>query len=184
MNESFRASTILKYISNNRGYAPSSRYKININNPSIAKQRENDMVGHTCHSLSIPGISFEVEDYTQGYGSTYPFPVQQEYENVEMTFRCTQGSEDNGLPEYRFFQEWINRVANRESGTIGFKDDYASDIDIEYLDSQMKSTFKLRLLSAYPTNVGAIELTYEGMDQIEFTVEMAYDIWLANSEIN
>ena len=61
--------------------------------------------------------------------------------------------------------------------------DYASDVDIEYLDSNLKPTFKVRLLSAYPTNVGAVELTYEGMDQIEFTVEMAYDIWLANDEI-
>ena len=180
MNERFSAGTILQYIAKNRGYAPSSRYKINLNGYGSTV---NDMIGHTCHSVSIPGISFEVEDYIQGYGSTYPFPVQQEYENIEMTIRCTQGSESNGLPELRFFQGWINQVASRSAGVIGFKDDYASDVDIEYLDSNLKPTFKVRLLSAYPTNVGAVELTYEGMDQIEFTVEMAYDIWLANDEI-
>ena len=100
-----------------------------------------------------------------------------------MTFRCTNGEGDNGLPELRFFQNWIGNVCDRNTAVIGYKDEYAYDLDIEYLNSDLKPTHKIRLLSAYPTNVGAAELTYEGMDQIEFTVEIAYDIWLANNEI-
>ena len=157
--QTLSAHTILNYIRSNNGYAPQSRYKVTIAGESTAV---NDMIGHTCYTCSIPMVT------------------QASYANVEMTFRCTIGNQKSrgGLPELRFFQSWIDKVCPKNTFKLGWKDNYARDIIIEYLNSELEPIHSTKLLRAYPTNLGAIELTHEGMEQAEFSVEFAYDTWI------
>ena len=60
--------------------------------------------------------------------------------------------------------------------------DYQADLKVEQLDKNGNSLKDYTFRGCFPTNVSAIDVSYENENQIEeFTVEFQVQYWTANS---
>ena len=80
-------------------------------------------------------------------------------------------------------ERWMNGI-NSHNANTGFSDpaEYQTDLTVEQLDKDgiVLKTYNFR--SCFPTNIGAIELSYETVDAIEeFTVEFQVQYWESNT---
>lgn len=80
-------------------------------------------------------------------------------------------------------ERWMNGINSHNENT-GFNDPttYQTDLAVEQLDKDgtVLKTYNLR--SCFPTNISAIELSYETVDTIEeFTVEFQVQYWESNT---
>jgi len=77
------------------------------------------------------------------------------------------------------FEEWMNGINQHENNTgLTQPSSYMADMIVEQLDKDgtTKKTYNIR--GVFPTNLGAIELSYETGDTIEeFEVEMQIQYW-------
>ena len=60
--------------------------------------------------------------------------------------------------------------------------DYSADMLVDQLDKNGNSIKQYKITGAFPTNVAAIELSYDTNDAIEeFTVEFQVQYWTSNT---
>jgi hypothetical protein len=81
------------------------------------------------------------------------------------------------------FERWMNGI-NRHSANTGLTNpnDYQADMAVTQLDKSGNDLKVYNFRGAFPTNVSAIELSYDSVDAIEeFTVEMQIQYWEANT---
>ena len=80
-------------------------------------------------------------------------------------------------------ERWMNGI-NSHNANTGFNDpaEYQTDLSVEQLDKDgiVLKTYNFR--SCFPTNIAAIELSYETVDAVEeFTVEFQVQYWESNT---
>jgi len=81
------------------------------------------------------------------------------------------------------FERWSNGI-NAHSANTGLANptDYMADMIVEQLDNSGNPVKKYDFRGAYPTNIGAIELSYDEASAIEeFTVELNIQYWESNT---
>ena len=86
---------------------------------------------------------------------------------------------DSGMEVRNAFERWMNAI-NSHSQNTGLANpvDYVADMSIEQLNKAGETTKKYDFRGVWPSNVSAIELSYESNDQIEeFTVEFQVTYW-------
>ena len=80
------------------------------------------------------------------------------------------------------FEQWMNGINQHKQNTgLTQPSSYMADMIVEQLDKDgtTKKTYNIR--GVFPTNLGAIELSYETGDTIEeFEVEMQVQYWESN----
>jgi hypothetical protein len=80
------------------------------------------------------------------------------------------------------FEQWMNGINQHKANTgLTQPSSYMADMIVEQLDKDgtTKKTYNIR--GVFPTNLGAIELSYETGDTIEeFEVEMQVQYWESN----
>lgn len=80
-------------------------------------------------------------------------------------------------------ETWSNGIQNNAS-TNGITNPlrYQADLTVHQLDRNGATVKSYQFKDAYPTSVGAIEVDYESVNQIEiFTVEFQYNFWTSNT---
>ena len=89
---------------------------------------------------------------------------------------------DLSFPVRNAFEYWSNGI-NSNKGNIGrnLLSEYESDWFINQLDKGGNITKSYVLRGAYPTNVAAIDVSYENEGIQEFQVTMAYQYWESNT---
>jgi hypothetical protein len=90
---------------------------------------------------------------------------------------------DNDFKLRNAFERWMNGI-NRHSANTGLTNpsDYQADMAVTQLDKSGNDLKVYNFRGAFPTNVSAIELSYDSVDAIEeFTVEMQIQYWEANT---
>lgn len=84
-----------------------------------------------CEECFFPSKNIFTAD-VRHYGNTYKYPYSQEYTNeVTMIFRI--GAD---MYEKRVFEEWMDKVVDRDSMNHEYYDNYASQINIAQIDDQ------------------------------------------------
>ncbi len=81
------------------------------------------------------------------------------------------------------FEIWSNGI-NAHSANTGLANptDYMADMIVEQLDNAGNTVKKYDFRGTFPTNVGAIELSYDEATAIEeFTVELQIQYWESNT---
>ena len=73
----------------------------------------------------------------------------------------------------------MNGINNHNENTgLSNPSDYQADMIVEQLNKQGEVTKKYDFRGAFPTNLGAIDLSYDSENQIEeFTVELQIQYW-------
>ena len=80
-------------------------------------------------------------------------------------------------------ERWMNGI-NSHNANTGFSDpaEYQTDLTVEQLDKDGIVLKSYNFRSCFPTNISAIELSYETVDAIEeFTVEFQVQYWESNT---
>lgn len=127
-----------------------------------------------CESAQLPTRTFSlVEQKT--YGPVRFFPVQNSYENINLTFLCS----DNMI-EKSFFDNWMNFISvSYRNSTVDlfnvnsrlyfdfeYKDNYQQTITIKQKDVTGKSSYEIRLIEAYPISVNQLDLDWASVDNV------------------
>ena len=86
---------------------------------------------------------------------------------------------DTGFEVRNAFEQWSNGI-NSHNGNTGLSNptDYQADAIIEQLDKEGNTTKTYDFRGLWPSNIGAIDVSYESADTIqEFTVELQVQYW-------
>lgn len=86
---------------------------------------------------------------------------------------------DVGYEVRNAFERWMDGI-NSHNGNTGLTNpvDYQADMIVEQLDKQGNVTKRYDLRGTFPTNIGAIDLSYDSENTIEeFTVELQVQYW-------
>lgn len=86
---------------------------------------------------------------------------------------------DTGFDIRNSFEEWMNGI-NQHNANTGLTNpsDYMSDMIVAQLDKDGTELKSYNIRGCFPTNVGAIEVSYDSENAIEeFTVELQVQYW-------
>lgn len=83
----------------------------------------------------------------------------------------------------RRFEDWSHKINHPEQNirNAGYYnlDDYKWDLQVIHLDKKGDQIAVYKLVGAFPTNVGMIELAWDNTDTLEeYTVTFQYDYWV------
>lgn len=160
--------------------------------------RKSNTYDFFCAETVLPGATFDVTEETGSrQGIIERFPTRRVYPDVTMTFYI-----DYDYKLIRLFEEWMNYInpiyttsgiveanrigqgnAKQKEDFFRFKypDDYKRIISITKFERDLtpetnKTVPRMtyRLIQAFPTNLTAMPLTYEGSQILKTTVTFSY----------
>lgn len=86
--------------------------------------------------------------------------------------------------ERKFFSQWQDNVVGRHRGksgaanesdfAAGYYHSYIKDVIIKQYDEEGSKTHEIKLVEAYPRNVGEISYSYQSSELLTFTVSLQY----------
>lgn len=178
----FSVSNFLTFVST-KGLARQNRFLVQINNIDFSFDMGGRELALMCQSASLPGAT--VVTRTQSiFGPNYVRPASINYgDNISMSFLC-----DKDMAVRKLFDDWIHQVVNASSFTVNYKERYARDIVISQIDESENPTYSIKLIDAFPIQIGALALNQSALDRFHvLPVTFSYRYWetgrVSNSEI-
>lgn len=176
-------------IARREGVARSNRFAVYINLPLIDLSLSNIVtnllqgnpilngtlnnpkdISMLCESIIMPGVDITTFDSAYGNKRT-KFPHAYDQADCQMTFLLT-----NDMFIKRFFDKWSEKVINKQTGILGYKKSYQTDIVIQQLDVKNFPIHGIKLYNAYPVSIQDIQLSNNGDNEItRLTVNVTYD---------
>jgi hypothetical protein len=187
----FRATVM-----NGLGLASASRFKIDL--PSIGGMRRvsggkvkdkstSDDRNMLCTAVGIPGKSITTINRSSSFEST-PIAVGHTLPEVNFTFYLT-----NVYTMREYFHRWMQCVTthaetNRDvqyGNHAGYYKNYSKDVKIVQYTRNARKAYSVKLIDAYPTTIGIIELNSALQTQpAEVTVTMQYRAYWTSTDLN
>jgi len=125
-----------------------------------------------CKSGAVPGFTIGTIEVPYKAGRRIKIPGDRTFADWSIT---VINDEDHKLR--RAFTLWVNLISksNYDSSTKSTAQDYYKDITVSQLNANNEVVRKYKLNDAYPTDVGALDLSFDSTDTIsEFTVNFQY----------
>lgn len=158
------------------GGARANLFNVRVNFPAYALG-DAELTSFMCKAAALPAS-------TTGL-ITVPFRGRQLKIAGDRTFDTWTITviNDTGFEIRDAMERWMNGINSHNENT-GFNDPaaYQTDLSVDQLDKDgdILKTYNFR--SCFPTNIAAIELSYETVDAIEeFTVEFQVQYWESNT---
>lgn len=129
-------------------------------------------LGLQCESAELPGISLMTQDI-KVYGPTYKLPYQKQYNDLNLTFICT-----NDFYERKLFDRWIEAIMPGDTNNMRFpKGDqtkYLTDITVVQFDEFVKQIYAVKIIDAFPTSIAPMQVSWSDDGFHKLTVSFAY----------
>lgn len=129
-----------------------------------------------CKRANLPGKQILSADRTVA-SSFQKIAYGYASEDVNLSFLLTE----NGLHAKEYFERWQQAAVNTTDNNYHYpryKNEYSADVEIHQLSkSSGNSTYKVKLISAYPTTVSAIEYSDDAEGYLELNVQLSYKRW-------
>jgi hypothetical protein len=129
-------------------------------------------LGLQCESAELPGISLMTQD-VKIYGPTYKLPYQKQYNDLNLTFICT-----NDFYERKLFDRWIEAIMPGDTNNMRFpKGDqtkYLTDITVVQFDEFVKQIYAVKIIDAFPTSIAPMQVSWSDDGFHKLTVSFAY----------
>lgn len=124
-----------------------------------------------CSSVSKPGKNLTPRNtFPNGIGITTPQGTTWAHEQMTLTFYLSENHY-----EYRFFEDWMNRVYSNNTRRLNYLDTYVEDIDIRQVDKANNTTYECKLIDSFPSNYSNIDYGYNLTDSPQtFNVLMSF----------
>ena len=138
------------------GLSRTNRFEVNIPPPRALSGGENvaRLASLYVEQSSLPQLNLAVKPY-KIFGPSYQRPITSEYggDGLSMTFHI-----DRDMKVKNFFEDWLHKVVDPITFTVGYLEDYSSTISIKQLDEQENITHHVELLDAFPRSMNLMEL--------------------------
>lgn len=144
-----------------------------INNGAFAQE-----LMYMCEVAELPGRGFMNIDLRY-YGPSFKLPFQTQYEDINLTFLCR-----NGSFERQFFDDWQLVINPVNTFDFNYRDQYRAEIDIyqfsEYAADESGSpeaTYFMTLHDAYPIMINPQPMTWQDDQFQRLVVAFTYTKW-------
>jgi hypothetical protein len=192
----FSINDFLSQVEDN-GILRSNKFKARFPVPNGLLNQENSDFNITetsrllefwCDSTQIPSLIFATHPIVRyGYGTSENKPFLSQIQNLNFTFMS-----DASGAIWNFFYSWMNTIINirTDSGIldptalqqpyeVGYKYDYASDVNIICYNDIGEAVFNVILIEAYPVFLGEIPLAWSEKNTIvRFPVSFTFNQWI------
>jgi len=121
-------------------------------------QRDGKGFRFVCEQSGLPAQSLFTIDYKINNLPLLKLPYTIDYGNeLNLTFRMSKE-----YLERKFFLQWQEFIFDINSG-VAYYDEYTntSSIILSQIDSQNRRVFNTQFIGVYPTNIGAIEYSWD-----------------------
>ena len=103
--------------------AKGCRYIVAIKPPTTIKSFPREL-HYLCEAAEFPGRGFSVVQ-TRYYGPSQMFPVNSEYQPINLSFICRSDSQ-----ERRFFDDWLDVINPVDNFNFEYPEKYYSQIEV------------------------------------------------------
>lgn len=124
-----------------------------------------------CSSCILPGVNIGTSQQ-RTFGEQYDMPNDKTYGVMSTTFYV-----DNNFYVKKLFDQWSEIIMDPVKRTIGFYDDYQTDIDVTVFDRNGAPHYSMKIEKAFPKSVGDINMSYENHDIMKLDVTWTYRKW-------
>jgi hypothetical protein len=140
--------------------------------PYLTVSRE---LNYRCESTDLPGRA--IATTTQKiYGPEEKFPYQTTYNDINLTFICTDRME-----EKNFFDAWLEYINPSVTHNFKYKEKYAVNVRINQYDVRNRVSYSVDLIEAFPIGINEMALDWSADGYHKLTVTFAYTKWKNNS---
>jgi hypothetical protein len=111
------------------------------------------------------------------WGKKHSVIKGMEISPIDITFIC-----DKDMKIRHCFENWMNKIFDRETFTVGYFDEYVSDIVISVLNGKLQTIRKYTMEDAYPEHLSQIALSHDGENTVmTFTSTFICHYWKSES---
>jgi len=193
-----RLDTIKSIIGKHGGYAPSNRFNVIFTPPTVSLFNLNptnilgniinnnfswkDLISDPrdisvlCKSTSFPSRNLNTAEFAAQRESK-KYVTGKSDGDVNMVFYVT-----NDMYMKTMFDNWMDHIFNTKSFRANYKkgkNGYSTDVTIQQVNKQGNPVYGVRLVNAYPTQMGELTLDNSASDGIhELSVGWSYDYYV------
>lgn len=172
---------ISDFKANTSRFAFSNLYQVEVydNELSTGNRAVFDKLVFQCSAAIIPGTTIATTEKALDFRTR---AKQRIYDDISLTFYCSENME-----EYIYFDNWLNRVINKNTNRVGYHNEYVGTIKVKKLGKENKNqnfpndpvenqTLMTTIIEeAYPKKVDAISLDYNPSGAVTtFAVTFGY----------
>ena len=125
-----------------------------------------------CESAELPGRTLMTQE-AKVYGPTYKVPYQSQYNEMTLTFLCT-----NEFWERKLFDRWIEAIMPSDTNNMRYAKDeatrYMTPIKVIQYDDFIKQIYAIELIDAFPIGISAQPLSWSEDGFHRLSVQFAY----------
>ena len=150
---------------------------------------DNNILTYLCNSASIPGVTIQTTMVNRNaVGPNEPFPSTPLYDDMQLQFLV-----DGSGKVLQFWTKWMQNIINFNTGygndnatsqrganvwEVFYKEDYATDIEIIFLNDLGTSLIDVKLIDAFPIAMSPIALSWDSNDQVAvLPITLKYNYW-------
>jgi len=150
-------------------FARSNMFQVSFEGVQLKTPSAKEHLTMACKGIQIPGVTF-IEGKYMFNGFNRKSAIGADFDPIALTFLV-----DGSGKTLEIFEEWSNKIINKQTGKFGFKEDYQTDITIMLLDRTENIYDKIKVFEAYPTNIDAVDINWDNADTImEITVSFNF----------
>jgi hypothetical protein len=136
-----------------------------------------DIVGMYCESTNLPGINIATAD-TRIFGENRTSAYMPLYPDLNLTFIV-----DGEMRVLQFFEEWLNRVVDRSTRTVGYYNDYINDMNITVTDKMGNPLYKMICREVFPKSMSDIRFDSNNREFVKLDVNFAMKYWEVDYDV-
>ena len=125
-----------------------------------------------CETAELPGRTLMTQE-AKVYGPTYKVPYQSQYNEMTLTFLCT-----NEFWERKLFDRWIEAIMPSDTNNMRYAKDeatrYMTPIKVIQYDDFIKQIYAVELVDAFPIGISAQPLSWAEDGFHRLSVQFAY----------
>ena len=172
---------ISDFKANTSRFAFSNLYQVEVYDNKVLTNNKTlfDKLVFQCSAAIIPGTTIATTEKALDFRTR---AKQRIYDDISLTFYCSES-----MDEYRYFDDWLNRVINKNTNRVGYHKEYIGTIKVKKLGKANKfenvstskvenQTFMTTIIEeAYPKKVDPISLDYNPSGAVTtFAVTFGY----------
>lgn len=159
------------------GLARTNRFEVVIPPPRALSDRYKDsfLASMYVEQANMPMLNIFTKSQ-KIFGPSYQRPITSEYggEGIPITFHI-----DRNMNIKKFFEDWMHAVVNPVNFTVGYQEDYITDIFIKQIDEAENVTHEIKILEAFPRNMNLLDLNNSASNQTHrLNILFAYRYWI------
>mgnify|MGYP003345350098 CR=1 FL=1 len=157
-----------------------------VGNESDAQKSANPAMSRylalQCEAAELPGKTLQTAD-VKIYGPTFKVPYQTQYNEITLTFLCT-----NDFYERKLFDRWLEVINPTVSNDFRYpkgdspENSYYSQINVIQYDDFVKQAYAVKLIDAFPINIQEQTVSWSDDNFHRLSVQFAFHRYEAITE--